>query len=43
MTPMVAWAARADPATPLVLVATGSEINAFRVKPVAAPAENGHP
>jgi len=42
-TPMVAWAARADSPCPLLLVATGREINAFRVKPVAAPPENSHP
>ena len=42
-TPVVAWATRADTATRLVLVATGSEINAFRVKPIAAPPENRHP
>ena len=43
LTPMVAWAARADSPTPLLLVATGKELNAFRVKPVAAPPENGRP
>ncbi len=43
MTPMVGWAARADSPSPLLLVATGNELNAFRVKPVAAPPENGHP
>jgi len=42
-TPMVAWAARAGSPSPLLLVATGREINAFRVKPVAAPPENSHP
>jgi thiol-disulfide isomerase/thioredoxin len=43
LTPMVAWAARADAAAPLLLVANGRELNAFRVKPGAAPAENRRP
>jgi thiol-disulfide isomerase/thioredoxin len=33
MTPMVAWAAGDATSPPLLLVATGSELNAFRVKP----------
>jgi thiol-disulfide isomerase/thioredoxin len=36
VTPMVAWAASARLPWPLLLVATGREINAYRVKPVAA-------
>jgi len=43
LTPMVAWAARADAGAPLLLVANGRELNAFRVKPGAAPVENRHP
>ena len=42
-TPMVGWAAGATSPSPLLLVATGREVNAFRVKPVAAPPENIHP
>ena len=42
-TPMVAWATRADTTPPLLLVATGREIKAFRVKPVAAPPEDRRP
>jgi thiol-disulfide isomerase/thioredoxin len=37
MTPSVAWTAPASGAAPLLLVATGTEINAFHVKPQAAP------
>jgi thiol-disulfide isomerase/thioredoxin len=43
MTPIVAWASRANSASPLVLVATGREIHAFRIKPVAATADNRQP
>jgi thiol-disulfide isomerase/thioredoxin len=42
-TPMVAWTTRGDEKAPLLLVATGREVNAFRVKPVAAAPENGRP
>jgi hypothetical protein len=42
-TPMVAWAARGDTATPLLLVANGRELNAFRVKPGPSSAENRRP
>jgi peroxiredoxin len=43
LTPMVAWAAGADAGAPLLLVANGRELNAFRVKPGAAAAEGRHP
>ena len=32
--PMVAWATRDNSPSPLLLVATGRELNAFRVKPM---------
>jgi hypothetical protein len=38
-TPRVAWAGQTPTTTPLLLVATGRDISAFRVKPVAAPPE----
>lgn len=41
--PQVVWAARANPATPLLLVATGATLNAFHVKPVAAVPKSVHP
>jgi hypothetical protein len=43
MTPTVAWTISANATSPLLLVATGSEVNAFRVKQVAASPENSHP
>jgi thiol-disulfide isomerase/thioredoxin len=42
-TPMIGWAVRANWPSPLLVVATGSELNAFRIKAVAAPVENNHP
>jgi thiol-disulfide isomerase/thioredoxin len=41
--PEVAWAARAEPPSPLLLVATGMGINAYRVNPVAAPTQDSQP
>ena len=43
MTPMVDWATPANAKSPLLLVATGSDVNAFRVKPVAAGPEDKKP
>ena len=43
MIPTVAWTISANTTSPLLLVATESEVNAFRVKQVAASPENSHP
>jgi len=39
LTPSTGWLSRADAASPLLVVATGRGLNAFRVEPVAAPGE----
>jgi hypothetical protein len=43
MTPVAAWAEGADGTPPLLLVATGSEVNAFRVKPVETESQKREP
>ncbi len=43
MTPRVAWAVPETAGSPLVLVATGGEINAFRIKPAAGSSETSRP
>jgi thiol-disulfide isomerase/thioredoxin len=42
MIPMVAWAATGDHSAPLLLVASGSAVNAFRVKPGPVASGNDH-
>jgi hypothetical protein len=43
LTPTVGWAAGVSSPSPLLLVATGSALNAFRVTPVAAPPKVSNP
>jgi thiol-disulfide isomerase/thioredoxin len=43
LTPMVGWAAGTAGPTPWLLVATGQEINAFQIKPAAAPRRSADP
>ena len=43
LAPMVGWAAGVNSPSPLLIVATGSELNAFRVTPVEAAPKDGQP